>query len=230
MCWYMYIVILISEILQYENLDLQNIHTPVNYRALDYLLKDTSYDESETKFLVQGFKNGFDLGYRGSIKIQLKAPNLKFTIGDEIELWNKVMGEVREKRYAGPFDTIPFQHFIQSPIGLVPKEGGAKTRFIFHLSYPRGEQKLSVNSNTPPDMSTVKYPDFSEAVLLCIRAGPGCAAAKSDLSAAFRHLGILKSQWCLLVMKAKDPLQKKWKYFVDKCMPFGAGISCANFQ
>ena len=54
----------------------------------------------------------------------------------EIILWNKVMKEVKEKRFAGPFKEIPFEHFIQSPIGLVPKDGGKYYRLIFHLSYP----------------------------------------------------------------------------------------------
>ena len=31
-------------------------------------------------------------------------------------------------------------------------------------------------------------------------------------------------------MKAWDPLTRIWKYFVDKCLPFGASISCALFQ
>ena len=31
-------------------------------------------------------------------------------------------------------------------------------------------------------------------------------------------------------MKAKSPLDGKWYYFVDKCLPFGAAISCSIFQ
>ena len=31
-------------------------------------------------------------------------------------------------------------------------------------------------------------------------------------------------------MKARDPMTKAWKYFVDKCLPFGSLISCALFQ
>ena len=47
----------------------------------------------------------------------MTAPNLKLTVGNETILWNKVMKEVKAKRYAGPFT----EDFIQSPIGLVPK-------------------------------------------------------------------------------------------------------------
>ena len=31
-------------------------------------------------------------------------------------------------------------------------------------------------------------------------------------------------------MKARHPRTKVVKYFVDKCLPFGAAISCAIFQ
>ena len=31
-------------------------------------------------------------------------------------------------------------------------------------------------------------------------------------------------------MKAQDPQSGEWKFFVDKCLPFGASISCAIFQ
>ena len=45
--------------------------------------------------LVQGFKEGFDIGYEGPSNIKQTAPNLKLTVGDEVDLWNKVMKEER---------------------------------------------------------------------------------------------------------------------------------------
>ena len=135
------------------------------------MLKEAQYDERETKFLVDGFRTGFPLNYQGNTKVKMKSPNLKITIGTEIDLWNKVMKEVKLKRYAGPFKKVPFEYFIQSPIGLVPKDGGKDTRLIFHLSYPRrkgGETaQLSVNANIPIEMCTVSYPDFYDAVKAC---------------------------------------------------------------
>ena len=231
--------------LYYENFDLDNIFSPVNYQVLEELLHETNYDKNKTKFLVDGFKNGFDLGYRGPENVKQKSQNLKFSIGNETELWNKVMKEVQAKRYAGPFKEIPFENYIQSPIGLVPKDGGKKTRLIFHLSYPRKppDNKLvdekgepvpwiekSVNGNTPQELTTVHYPDFYQAVKLCIKAGKNCYMGKSDMSSAFRHLGMNKNCWKYLVMKARNPLDGKFYYFVDKCMPFGASISCSHFQ
>ena len=139
------------------------------------------------------------------------------------------MKEVKEKRYAGPFETIPFDNYIQSPIGLVPKDNGKDTRLIFHLSYPRG-RGISVNANTPKELCTVKYPDFSEAIQLCIKHGKGCKIAKSDMKSAFRNMGIRKKDWKYLVMKATSPIDGKTYYFIDKCLPFGASISCSHFQ
>ena len=57
-----------------------------------------------------------------------------------------------------------------------------------------------------------------------------CVIAKSDMLSAFRNLGIRPSQFCYLVMKARSPLDRKWYYIVDKCLPFGASISCSHFQ
>ena len=129
----------------YENFDLENIITPVNCHRLEQLLVHYNYDKEETTFLVRGFRNGFDIGYRGRKDIKITAPNLKFRgVGSHVILWNKIMKEVKEKRYAGPYSKIPFDNYIQSPIGLVPKDNGKDCRLIFHLSYPRGSG-MSVN-------------------------------------------------------------------------------------
>ena len=219
------------EIKNCSNYDVTNVCTPVNARKLGQLLLESNYDREKTNYLVQGFTNGFDLGYRGPLKIKIDSPNLKFTVGSKVELWNKVMSEVEAGRYAGPFNKIPFDNYIQSPIGLVPKDKGTKTRLIFHLSYPKGGS-TSVNANTPEEFRQVKYKDFDEAVKLCLRIvdNPDCAAAKSDLSSAFRQLPLNRKFWRFLVMKAQNPVDNKWYYFFDKNLPFGAAASCKIFQ
>ena len=83
------------------------------------------------------------------------------------------MKEVKNKRYAGPFKDIPFDNFIQSPIGLVPKDNSKDVRLIFHLSHPRkvrGEP-VSVNANTPDHLCTMTYPDFNDAIKMCMKIG-----------------------------------------------------------
>ena len=149
----------------YENVNLEDIVTPVDADKLKELLMEVGYDSQKTEFLYDGFKKGFSLHYSGKLrKVQRTAPNLKLRVGTHTELWNKVMKEVELGRYAGPFDKPPFDYFVQSPIGLVPKDKGLKTRLIFHLSYPKTGD--SVNSGIPKEVCKVKYPDFEEAVCL----------------------------------------------------------------
>ena len=203
----------------------------MNWKKLKELLESAGYDQEKTDFLVNGFKDGFDLGYEGDPYVRIESKNLRLTIGDEVELWNKVMKEIKLKRYAGPYKKVPFKYFIQSLIGLVPKDGGKETRLIFHLSHPRkSETKKSVNANTPQERCKVKYPDFCEAIIKCLRAGKGCFISRSDMKAAFRNLGISPRYFKYLVMKARNPEDGKWYYMVDKCLPFGASISCSLFQ
>ena len=204
--------------------------TPVDVDRYKELLIESNYDIGETKFLVDGFRNGFTLGYEGDTNVRLTAPNLKFRgVGDKVILWNKVMKEVKLKHYTGPFSEIPFENYIQSLIGLVSKDNGKDVRLIFHLSYPRNTGK-SVNENTPKSKCRVTYPDFSEAVQLCIRAGRSCKISKSDMTSAFRNLGIRPQHFRFLIMKAVSPIDGKTYFFLDKALPFGAAISCSHFQ
>ena len=155
-----------SSIDYFENFNLSSVQTPVDYYKLEQLLRKTNYDRRESEWLVDSFEHGFELGYEGDREVRKYSPNLKLRIGSERELWNKVMKEVKLKRYAGPFKEVPFDHFIQSPIGLLPKDQGKSTRLICHLSYPRNGS--SVNSETPADKCSVNYPSFDDAVQLCV--------------------------------------------------------------
>ena len=210
------------------NFNLQDIVTPVDVNAFERLLIASGYNAQKTSYLINGFKNGFSLQYTGNLNGKRMAANLKLRVGSKLELWNKVMIEVKANRYAGPFTEISFENCIQSPIGLVPKDKGRKTRLIFHLSYPRKGD--SVNSGIDKNLCSVIYPDFEEAVNLCLKAGRNCKIAKSDMSMAFRNIPMDSQSWKVLVLKAFHPISGKLYYFVDKCLPFGASISCAIFQ
>ena len=96
------------------------------------------------------------------------------------------MKEVELGRYAGPYEDPPLKSFVQCSIGLVPKDKGTKTRLIFHLSYPQSGD--SVNLGIPKESCLVKYPDFDQAVKLCIDERVNCHLGKSDMSSAFRHV------------------------------------------
>ena len=238
----------------YKNFDLDNIQTPINVSVLTQMLTHTQYDPAKVRFLQKGFTNGFDIGYRGPMKRRSQTSNIPLTIRMKTDLWNKLMKEVRLNCVAGPFDFIPFDSNMQSPIGLVPKSGG-KTRLIFHLSYSfeKEDRLRSLNQHTPAEYCSVKYRDLDYAVHGYLKLAnqfdqtkvqdtssaqynqqgkdrKTVKGGKTDIQSAFRLLPLLRRCWKWLVMKAQDPRTGTWKYFVDKCLPFGASISCASFR
>ena len=68
---------------------------------------------------MEGFTHGFNLGNCGPTRCRDTAKNLPFQVGvgNKEELYAKIMKEVKAKRYASPYDEIPFRYYIQSPIG-----------------------------------------------------------------------------------------------------------------
>ena len=104
---------------------MKEIVTPVNFTVLQKLLEDVSYDRDKISKLVDGFTNGFDIRYQGDSKRKNVSCNLPFRVGNPTDMWNKIMKEVKLRRYTGPYEeaNLPFEHYVQSPIGLVPKAG-----------------------------------------------------------------------------------------------------------
>ena len=223
---------------EFENYDLDNIITPVDADMLESLLIQSNYDSKKRNFVVEGFRTGFSLNYQGNANVKKTAPNLKLRVGPKQEIWSKIMKEVKAGRYAGPFEQIPFENYIQSPIGLVPKDK-TKTRLIFHLSYPRTDN-TSVNAGIQKELCTVKYPDFVEAIRMCLNEEQSFSRdkdehvqvhiGKSDMSMVFRHVSMKTCDFKYLILKAEHLLSGKTFFFVDKCLPFGSSISCSIFQ
>ena len=225
----------VEPVKEFQNFDLENIVTPINVTELKRLPVKHNYKKERTQFLLEGFTNGFDIGYSRPVERQSRAKNLPISIGSPVELWNKIMSEVEAGRFAGPFDKIPYQNFIQSPIGLVPKDGGCKTRLIFHLSYDFGQddKDRSVNFHTPKHLCSVKYKDIDYAMGLCLKFLKKFDVifyAKTDLKNAFHLVPCKRENYRWLVLQACHPITGKMMYFLDKNLPFGSSQSCALFQ
>ena len=206
------------------------------------LLNDSGYDRGESEFLIKRFTEGFDIGYRGPQQRQRRSKNIPFSVGNKVILWNKIMKEVKEGCYAGPFDKVPYENFIQSPIGLVPKAGN-KTRLIFHLSFEfkdkQGKPEGSINKCTLREWCTVHYMDLDDDVANYLKlseftindTGDGTVfLGKTDLTSAFHVLPLRVDCFCWLIMQAEDPVTGEMKFFVEKCLPFGSSISCSHYQ
>ena len=182
----------------YFNYNLTNIETPIKVEELEKLLVETNYDEEKRRYLIDGFTKGFDIGNRGPVNRQNKSKNIPIRVGSKADMWSKIMKEVKANHYAGPFKEVPFENYMQSPIGLVPKAGNQKTRLIFHLSYDFSEDRKSLNYHTPENLCKVRYNDLDHAVTNCLKLIEKCKKnninfakrplvfAKIDIRSAFR--------------------------------------------
>ena len=178
------------------NGDLDNLVTPINMQLWRELMEKTNNDYRESEYLLQGFETGFSLEYEDPLNRKDMSHNIPFRdgVGSPSEMWEKMIKEVRAGRFAGPFDEIPFEHYVQSPIGLVPKANG-ETRLIFHLSYDFKNHR-SVNASIPKEKCTVKYRDLDHALKSILKL-------LKDYPNACIVFGIcdLKSAFCLVPLK-----------------------------
>ena len=151
------------------------------------------------------------------------SENHKSAENNPMEVINKLHKEVAKGHIKGPFSQPPFDPFIISPIGLVPKKDSGKYRMIHDLSYPKHEN-TSVNANIPRDFCAVSYEDLDVVIDLIVKNGRGCYIGKVDIESAFRIIPIHPSDYWLLGLKFQGLI------YYDKRLPMGASISCSTFE
>ena len=77
-----------AEVLRHQHMNLTDITTLVQVDELHKLLKDSGYPLDKTKFLIEGFSQGFRLQYAGKKDRKDSSNNLPFRdgVGNKIEL------------------------------------------------------------------------------------------------------------------------------------------------
>ena len=207
-----------------EELD-QTLHThlptPINPKKLEIWLE--GYEETKKLYLLKGFCEGFDVGYKkdSNQKISHSNKNLKSSYEHPDVVDAKLAQELDNKRIAGPFREKPFDPFVLSPIGVVPKKELGKFRMIQHLSYPEGS---SVNDGIDDVAKKVEYQSIDDAIFMIREAGPGCFMSKCDIASAFRIIPLRPDQYYLFGFEWNN------KFYYDKCLPMGCGSSCNIFE
>ncbi|XP_052229228.1 uncharacterized protein LOC127843584 [Dreissena polymorpha] len=190
--------------------------TPIKVSALTPFLQDYPL----AQYLILGFTHGFKLGYTGQHKAST-SPNLKSCDENPDTVQSKLQAELNSGRVKGPFTYPPFENFRVSPIGLVPNKTPGQFRLIHHLSYPRGN---SVNDFIDPNLSSVNYSPFDDAVNKLLELGTGTLFCKTDIDSAFRLIPIHANYHHLLGFKFRG------QYYFDTCLPMGASSSSAIFE
>lgn len=101
-----------------KNLNVTEIPTPVNSAMLNEQL--LGYDDDLRNYLVKGFSSGFPLGC-------ISTPTASFpkNHGSALNHPDIIQAHIEKSlelgRIAGPFPHPPFNPFVSSPLGVVPK-------------------------------------------------------------------------------------------------------------
>jgi len=183
--------------------------SPINIVRLRYYLKFYP-DPAVANYLLDGFSNGFDIGFRG-VYSPGQYRNLLSARSNPIPVTEAIRKELVRGHTSGPFPCQPFPQFHSSPLGAVPKKDGSH-RIILDLSSPRG---FSINEGISQSDHSVHYSSFDSAVSLAKFAGPGCFMAKIDIKHAFRLCPVQLEDFPLLGYTWDN------KFFVDTRLPFG---------
>ena len=162
---------------------MQSVTPVINVGALQELL--ISYDPAEAQKIISGFKQGFDIGYRGPIT-DLETKNLTSALRQPHVMQTLIQNEVDKGRFLGPFQEKPLANMRINPIGFVPKKTPNSYRLISDLSQPKTN---SVNDSIPPSASRVSYPSIQDAIdciLSLVNDGHTPMLSKLDVKSAFR--------------------------------------------
>ena len=192
-------------------------NTFVNIEKFEFLLHGYP-DSSLVHFILNGFRHGFNLGFRGLIN-EKPLKNNKSARDNPEKVSEAIAKEVDRGHTAGPFHAPPFPHCHISPLGAAPKPDGS-CRLILDLSQPSGD---SVNDNIDKREFPCNYTHFDAATDIVFRMGKGCYLTKIDIKHAYRLLPVRKEDWPLLVYC--------WQgmYYVDTKLPFGGRSSASLF-
>ena len=189
------------------NLTEQNQNKVFNISVFPYYLQ--GYPPDSIVFLVEGFSNGFKIGFSGPNLNSASKINRNPSEVDEM-----ISKELAKNRIAGHFDDPPFNNFEASPLALIPKRDG-KFRLIHNFSFPHNS---SVNTFINKNSTSVKYESFDYMVSL-VRS-----LSKTDIEKAFRFIPIHPSDYQLLGFNWRGT------FYHDKRLAMGFRSSCAIFE
>lgn len=197
---------------------ISSLPTPVKANKLnDHLL---GYDDNLRKYLIKGFTSGFSLGCTTTPPASL-SKNHSSAINHPQIIQAHIQNSLKLDRISGPFPNPPFDPFVSSPLGVIPKSEPGKFRIIHDLSYPKSN---SVNTHIPKENSEVHYDSIDWIINLVQKHGTHCLMAKTDIQDAFRIIPICPDDYHLLGFSWQG------QYYFDKCLPMGASSSCQIFE
>ena len=199
--------------------------SPINVVRLQEELKNHP-DRNFVDYLCNEIKFGFDTLVEEERITRIKeSRNLQSALKQPVVVDELVSKELPNNFVVGPFDQPPYEHYRVSPIGVAESKYSKKKRLIVDLSSPHGDgDHSSINSLIDKEQCSLKYIKVDDAVQSIKMLGKGTWLCKTDISNAFKLLGIKQSQWNFYMFKWKG------KYYVCTRLVFGSRSSPVIFD
>ena len=120
-------------------------------------------DKEFVNFILTGISQGVDIGYKGPQR-SLVSGNWPSSTKNHDKVSEAIQAHIDKGRVAGPWAHPPFDYFVSSPLGAVPKKNSTKVRVIHDLSWP---PTLGVNSGIDINEFSLKYIKIDDIIHKC---------------------------------------------------------------
>ena len=161
------------------------------YSTLNIVYLESALVNYDDNAIIEFFKFGWPLNILDNpLCMNQRSRNHSSALVHPKAIDKFISKGLEDKSLLGPLDSIPFDIYVFSPLGSVPKSDSDERRTIMDLSFPKGR---SVNDVIPKDAYqgqsiSLRYPGVDKLVNLVKIKGSGCALFKRDLKSAYRQL------------------------------------------
>ena len=187
-----------------------SVSTPIDVLSLELELSSHP-DRAFVTILIHALKYGMHIGYNGPQKYRVSRNLISARQHPDVISAN-LQKEIKLRRVAGPFPSVPLPNFQCHPVGVVPKKHSSDWRTIYHLSYPEGD---SINDYIPKDPYLLQYVRVDNAIRILKALGLGAFMSKTDLKSPFHLIRIHPSDCNLMGIYWQS------QYYVYLYLPFG---------
>ena len=174
--------------------------------------------------LLNGIRLGVPIGRQPAESI-VESKNWPSALEHRDKVSEIIRADLEAGKLLGPFSVPPFEKFVVSPLGAIPKRGGDKIRLIHDLSYPASD---SVNLAIDPEDYSLHYSSIDVAVAACAKFNDPILA-NIDIKDAYKAVGVAKEHWHLLGLKWQLP-GVEGSYYFGKVLSFGLRSAPALFD
>ncbi|KAL5633887.1 hypothetical protein ACGC1H_005916 [Rhizoctonia solani] len=205
--------------------DPRRVTTPLLPKAWESTLRELDLRE-EFGDIPPGLTSGFRIGATRSLACSYTIPNHKSALDNPSVVQEAIEKEAALGRYSGPFTLKDLEarigFFRTAPLGVVAKSSPGEFRIIQDFSHSKGGHP-ALNDEIDPNLFQCEWGFFQDVVETILKAPADAEAATFDVDAAYRRMPVHPEDQQHIVVMWMD------QFWVDHCVPFGAGSSNGIF-